>query len=37
MGMRSALIWHRTDKDPAFDEVRPDHVIRAIPELLALV
>ncbi|MEO8606085.1 MAG: HAD family hydrolase [bacterium] len=37
MGMRTALIWHRADTDPRLDDVRPDYVIRAIPELLAIV
>jgi len=37
MGMRSALIWHRADKDPPRGEVQPHHVIREIPELLALI
>ncbi len=37
IGMRSALIWHRTDRDPPDSDPRPTHVIRSIPELLALV
>lgn len=37
MGMRSALIWHREDKQPPTAEERPHHVIREIPELLDLV
>lgn len=37
MGMRSVLIWHRDDKQPALDSVRPAHVIRRIPELLDLL
>ena len=37
-GMRSVLIWHRDDKPPpTADGAAPDHVIRAIPELLDLV
>ncbi len=36
-GMRAALIWHRDDTAPPQGEVQPDHVIRAIPELLELV
>ncbi|MFN8643708.1 MAG: HAD family hydrolase [Candidatus Binatia bacterium] len=34
-GMRSVLIWHRDDRQPAFDGTRPAHDIRRIPELLA--
>jgi len=37
MGMRTALIWHRADKEPAFDDVRPEFVIREIPQLLAVI
>lgn len=37
MGMRSVLIWHREDREPAHDTVRPTHVIRRIPELLDLL
>ncbi len=37
MGMRSVLIWHRDDKQPVLDGVRPAHVIRQIPELLDLI
>jgi putative hydrolase of the HAD superfamily len=37
MGMRSVLIWHRDDKPPTLDGVRPTHVIRQIPELLELL
>jgi 2-haloalkanoic acid dehalogenase type II len=37
MGMQSALIWHREDREPPTDGVRPTHVIRQIPEILALV
>lgn len=36
-GMRSALIWHRTDRPVPSGEIIPDHVIRSIPELLDLV
>jgi putative hydrolase of the HAD superfamily len=37
VGMRSVLIWHREDRQPAYAEVRPTHVIRRIPELLELL
>jgi putative hydrolase of the HAD superfamily len=37
MGMRSVLIWHRDDKEPALERARPTHVIRRIPELLELL
>ncbi|MBX3025995.1 HAD family hydrolase [bacterium] len=37
MGMRSVLIWHREDRQPAADGARPAHVIRRIPELLDLL
>jgi putative hydrolase of the HAD superfamily len=36
-GLRSVLIWHRTDRDPPDGGQRPHHVIRRIPELLELV
>lgn len=35
-GMRSVLLWHRDDRPPPADGPRPAHVIRAIPDLLAL-
>jgi 2-haloalkanoic acid dehalogenase type II len=37
VGMRSALIWHRHDREPPDGEPRPTHVIRSIPEILDLV
>lgn len=37
MGMRSVLIWHRDDREPALDATRPAHVIRRIPDLLDLL
>lgn len=37
VGMRSALIWHRADRNPPDAEPRPTHVIRSIPEILKLV
>lgn len=37
MGIRSALIWHRTDRQPPDADPRPTYVIRSIPELLSLV
>jgi putative hydrolase of the HAD superfamily len=36
-GLRSVLLWHRDDRDPPTDDPRPQHVIRRIPDLLALV
>jgi 2-haloalkanoic acid dehalogenase type II len=36
-GMRSVLLWHRTDRPPPDTEPRPHHVINRIPELLALL
>jgi 2-haloalkanoic acid dehalogenase type II len=36
-GLRSVLLWHREDRDPPLDGVRPRHVIRRIPELLDLI
>jgi 2-haloalkanoic acid dehalogenase type II len=36
-GMRSALLWHRQDREPPADGARPHHVIRSIPEVLNLV
>jgi len=37
LGMRTALIWHRTDRTPPEEGVRPDHVITTIPEILGLL
>ena len=37
MGLRSVLLWHRDDREPLLEEVQPHHVIRRIPELLAIV
>jgi 2-haloalkanoic acid dehalogenase type II len=37
VGLRSVLLWHRPDREPPDTEPRPDHVIRRIPEVLALV
>lgn len=37
MGLHSVLIWDRTDSEPSSDADRPRHVIRRIPDLLALV
>ncbi len=36
-GLRSALLWHREDREPPDAEPRPHHVIRRIPDLLALL
>jgi 2-haloalkanoic acid dehalogenase type II len=36
-GLRSILIWDRTDREPPSDSAKPYHVIRRIPELLDLV
>jgi HAD superfamily hydrolase (TIGR01509 family) len=36
-GMRSVLLWHREDRDPPDGDPRPAHVIRRIPDLLAIV
>jgi 2-haloalkanoic acid dehalogenase type II len=36
-GLRSVLLWHRDDRPPPGDVVRPAHVIRAIPDVLELV
>ncbi len=36
-GMRSVLIWSRTDTDPPDSPAVPRHVIRDIPELLDIV
>ncbi len=35
--LRSVLIWHRSDRPPPAGDPEPAHVIRSIPELLALV
>ena len=35
-GLRSVLIWHRSDRPPPTGDPKPAHVIRSIPELLAL-
>lgn len=37
MGMQSALIWHRDDREPPLQDIRPTHVIRQIPDILSLV
>ena len=36
-GMRSVLLWHRTDREPPAEGPRPRHVIRRIPDVLELV
>jgi HAD superfamily hydrolase (TIGR01509 family) len=36
-GLRSVLLWHRADREPAFDVAKPAHVIRRIPEVLSLL
>ena len=35
-GLRSALLWHRADREPPSDPL-PHHVIRRIPEVLDLI
>lgn len=37
VGLRSALLWHRNDRDPPNTLPRPDHVIRHIPDVLELL
>ena len=36
-GLRSALLWHRDDREPPDAEPRPDHVIRRIPDVVQLL
>lgn len=36
-GLRSVLLWHRDDRPPPAEPARPQHVIRAIPDVLRLV
>jgi HAD superfamily hydrolase (TIGR01549 family) len=36
-GLRSVLLWHRSDREPPAGEPQPHHVIRRIPELLELL
>ena len=36
-GLRSVLLWHRADKKPDTDRIKPRHVIAKIPDLLELV
>ena len=36
-GLRSVLLWHRTDREPPDVEPRPHHVIHRIAELLDLI
>jgi 2-haloalkanoic acid dehalogenase type II len=36
-GLRSVLLWHRDDRDPPQVDSPPSHVIREVPELLALL
>ena len=35
-GLRSVLLWHRADREPPADGIRPRHVITKIPDLLEL-
>jgi putative hydrolase of the HAD superfamily len=35
-GLRSVLLWHRADRQPPADGIRPHHVIARIPDLLEL-
>jgi putative hydrolase of the HAD superfamily len=37
VGLRSVLIWDRTDRDPPATAARPAYVIRRIPEVLGLI
>ena len=37
VGLRSVMIWDRTDREPPTDSPKPRHFIRRIPELLDLV
>lgn len=37
MGLRSVLLWHRDDRQPPLDGIRPHHVVRGIPDLLELL
>ncbi len=36
-GMRSVLLWHRSDREPPADAPQPAHVIQSIPEILDLL
>ena len=36
-GLRSVLLWHRTDREPPAEAPHPRHVIRRIPDLLSLL
>ena len=36
-GLRSVLLWHRADREPPTDPVKPRHVISRIPDVLRLV
>jgi len=37
VGIRSVLLWHRSDREPPDQEPQPNHVIRSIPQVLDLV
>ena len=37
MGMRSVLLWHRSDREPPTADPRPHHVIRRIPDVLDIL
>jgi 2-haloalkanoic acid dehalogenase type II len=37
VGLHSVLLWHREDRSPPDEGVRPDEVVRSIPEILALL
>lgn len=37
VGLKSVLLWHRTDRKPPEEEPRPHHIIRTIPDVLTLL
>lgn len=37
VGLRSVLLWHRSDREPPDGELRPRYIIREIPAVLSLV
>ncbi len=36
-GMRSVLLWHRTDREPPLRDHKPAHIVSSIPEILDLL
>jgi HAD superfamily hydrolase (TIGR01509 family) len=37
VGLQSVLLWHHPDRPPPEDDIRPDHIIQTIPQVLTLL